>query len=108
MNAASIAAKAHSEMATRTESLRWGCRSADEQKSVVELARFNEDIVSKDEGAERGHQPPRWHLEHLDDDDAIVNEGKSNERKSSDRTDLPSRNRQQREHRVGTVLGTVH
>lgn len=39
---------------------------ADEQKPVVELARFNEDVVSKDEVAERGHQRLRRLFEHFD------------------------------------------
>lgn len=88
MNAASIGPKAHPEMATGITPLRSGCRSADEQKSVVELVRFNKDVVSKNEVAERRHQRLRWLLEHLDDDDAIVNEGKSNACKPSDRTPI--------------------
>lgn len=66
-------------MAARPKSLRSALRSSDEDESVVELARLNEDLVSKDEVAEHGHQRLRGFLEHLDDDDAIVNDGRSNE-----------------------------
>lgn len=71
-------------MAARTDFLQSAFRASNENESVVDFTPFHEDVVSKHEITERDHQRPRRLLEHLDDDDAIVNEGVSNECEPSD------------------------
>ncbi len=71
-----VTAKEHFEVATRTESLRPPLGLPRDDKSIVELAGFNEDFVSKHEVPQRNHQRRRRLFEHPDDD-AIVGSNSS-------------------------------